>query len=341
MDISSVKKILGGLPGKKVAVFGDYALDKYIHYDGSILELGRETGLPAHQVTHIRTFPGAAGTVCANLTALGFGRVSCFGITGDDGEGYELRRGLAALGCDTEHLLTADRLTNTFLKPLDENMREDSRYDYRTRTPVPKRMITELIRRLAEHVNGFDAVMTVDQFDIQREGLFPKYGVRLLSDLAANRPNTVFFADSRMRIGGFEHFIVKCNHLEAGQIAGVPPDNERLPDIGRMLSQLTGRPAFITCGGDGIMSFDGDCAYISPTIKPNGPIDIVGAGDAASAGIVAALCTGAAYETAAMFANITASVTIKKIGVTGTANPDEITAAAAHFAKAEPRRITP
>jgi sugar/nucleoside kinase (ribokinase family) len=55
-----------------------------------------------------------------------------------------------------------------------------------------------------------------------------------------------------------------------------------------------------------------------------GPVDTVGAGDAASAGLACALAGGANVEESAAFANIVASITIQQIGVTGTATPGQV-----------------
>ena len=63
-----------------------------------------------------------------------------------------------------------------------------------------------------------------------------------------------------------------------------------------------------------------------PAIPVEGPIDPVGAGDSASAGLVSALTCGAPLPEAAALANLVASVTVRKIGVTGTASPTEILA---------------
>ncbi len=66
----------------------------------------------------MRCSPGAAGTVVCNLAALGCGTLRAIGFTGDDGEAYELRKQLAALGCDMQHLhRVAARSTPTYLKP--------------------------------------------------------------------------------------------------------------------------------------------------------------------------------------------------------------------------------
>ena len=54
-------------------------------------------------------------------------------------------------------------------------------------------------------------------------------------------------------------------------------------------------------------------------------IDPVGAGDSVSAGLVATLCSQAkAPVEAAYVGNLVASITVTKIGTTGTASPAEI-----------------
>jgi len=52
--------------------------------------------------------------------------------------------------------------------------------------------------------------------------------------------------------------------------------------------------------------------------------DIVGAGDSVTAGIVLSLSSGASAVEAATIGNIVASITITKLGVTGTATPKEV-----------------
>ena len=111
-------ELIGRFRSLEIAVLGDFFLDKYLDVDPSLAEVSVETGKTAHQVVAIRRSPGAAGTVVCNLAALGAGRIQTIGFTGDDGEAYELRRELAALGCCDEHLhCDPTRLTPTYLKP--------------------------------------------------------------------------------------------------------------------------------------------------------------------------------------------------------------------------------
>ena len=55
----------------RVAVVGDFFLDKYLEIDPALDESSLETGKTAYQVASIRKNPGAAGTVVCNLAALG------------------------------------------------------------------------------------------------------------------------------------------------------------------------------------------------------------------------------------------------------------------------------
>ena len=57
-----------------------------------------------------------------------------------------------------------------------------------------------------------------------------------------------------------------------------------------------------------------------------GEIDVVGAGDSVSANLAAALAAGATVPEALELANAAASVVIHKLGTTGTANREELSA---------------
>ena len=68
---------------------------------------------------------------------------------------------------------------------------------------------------------------------------------------------------------------------------------------------------------------DGVTAH-SPALPVQGEIDIVGAGDAVTASLAAALAGGAQLSEALDLANAAASVVIHKLGTTGTASVEEM-----------------
>ncbi len=71
MNAERFQAITGRYPGLKIAVVGDYFLDRYLEIDPAKAETSIETGLPVHNVTGVRSQPGAAGTILNNLVALG------------------------------------------------------------------------------------------------------------------------------------------------------------------------------------------------------------------------------------------------------------------------------
>src|ERR1700744_853625 len=114
-----VEHILATIPNRTVVLLGDLSLDRYLDIDAARDEPSVETGLTAYQVTRVRSYPGALGTVINNLAALGVGRIVPIAIIGDDGEGYELRQALKQLpAVDQNGLVIApDRRTPTYTKP--------------------------------------------------------------------------------------------------------------------------------------------------------------------------------------------------------------------------------
>ena len=95
-------------------------------------------------------------------------------------------------------------------------------------------------------------------------------------------------------------------------------------EVASRLCLLTEKPVFLTMGEDGILVAEGDSVTHVLAMRAPAEIDIVGAGDSATAGIVCALSTGATPIEAAALGNLCASVTIRKLGTTGTAAPDEL-----------------
>ena len=61
-----------------------------------------------------------------------------------------------------------------------------------------------------------------------------------------------------------------------------------------------------------------------PAFPVTGPIDIVGAGDASTAGIVLGLTLGLTPEEAAALGCCVSSITIQQLGVTGTATVPQV-----------------
>lgn len=332
MDEARLAELLDGFPKVRIAVVGDFFLDKWLLIDRSLDEASLETGLTAYQVTGKRIAPGAAGTVTNNLSALGIGEICAVGFAGDDGEGYELIQGLNATGVKTGYLhRTKDVFTPTYTKPLfmkEPYPEETNRLDIRNRRATPAAIEDIVIENLREAAGDVDAVIALDQVIEENTGVVTARVREALAELGGARPELIVYADSRAHTTDFKNVIVKCNHLEA--INAIYPrwegaaDEETVKKCALSMAQRTGRQVFVTWGENGIIAVKGGEAVKVPTIRVDGPIDIVGAGDSATAGIVCALCCGASAEEAALIANLAASITIQQIGTTGTASREAI-----------------
>ncbi len=116
---------------------------------------------------------------------------------------------------------------------------------------------------------------------------------------------------------------IKVNNFEARQIVG---GTEEIPlsDVATRLYEKNRRPVVITRGEKGMLVCDKDGWYEVPTIRIEGPIDVVGAGDSVTASMTAALCAGASLQEAALLGNVTASLIVEQIGTTGTATRAEV-----------------
>ena len=339
-----LENLLSRFAGLSVLVIGDFFLDKYLVIDPDLDEPSLETGLDAHQVVDRRCMPGAAGTVTSNLRALGVGNLHALGVTGDDGEGYELRQGLAATGVRLDGLIESpDRVTPTYIKPMNrtpDGERESNRIDLQNRTSTPSALEDRIIEYLRDMAPVMDGLVVLDQVGPRNTGVVTDRVREAICDMGRTHPEKVILADSRERIGEFRHVIRKGNRSEIRQAASDRTDrSEKSKRTGRShaagwgqalfergldASEGTSRPVFVTLGEDGLLVIDDDGCRHLPGIRVPGPVDTVGAGDTVTAGIVSALGAGATLDEAGLVGNLAASVTVRQHGVTGTASPGQL-----------------
>jgi bifunctional ADP-heptose synthase (sugar kinase/adenylyltransferase) len=332
VDAERLQELLRRFPACRIAVLGDFFLDKYLDLDAALSEASLETGKPAHQVVSVRRSPGAAGTVVNNLATLGAGRIHAIGFTGDDGEGYDLRKALRERGCDIAGVLTvSDRFTPTYLKPRDVRDRglsgERERFDTKNRLPLPADDQDRVIAHLEKLLPEIDATIVLDQVEEPECGIVTGRVREGVEALALRHPGTIFWADSRRRIGLFRSVIVKVNAAEAvHQVFGEGADGADEALQARAVSELrqrTGRPVFVTAGRRGIWVTDPVPSFV-PAVRVEEPTDPTGAGDSATAGAVLSLCAGATPSEAALVANLVASITVQQLATTGTAAPAQL-----------------
>jgi rfaE bifunctional protein kinase chain/domain len=317
----------------RVVVLGDYCLDRYLEIDPALQEVSIETGLPVHNVTRVRAQPGAAGTILNNLVALGVGDILPIGFSGDDGEGFELRRALSSMnGVRMDHfLMSAERRTFTYCKPLVlEKGRapvELNRLDSKNWTPTPGILEDQIASHLRQATATADAVIVLDQVDKADTGVVTKRVLAELAKIQASRPGLLILADSRRGLADFPMVTFKMNAAELAALTQTKAalSLENIHETAAGLARKNGRAVFVSLSERGILGAarDGKTEHV-PILPIRGEIDIVGAGDAVSANLAAALGAGATLRESLELANAAASVVIHKLGTTGTASVSEL-----------------
>lgn len=347
MQLERLNELIERFSRLRIAVVGDFSLDKLLHLDPTLVERSENSGRIVHQVVGIRTSPSAAGTVVNNLASLGAGDLHVYGIIGDDGEGYELCQNLRKLRCTTEGLLRCpDFRTPAVIRPLDLSSDgwtgRHPRYDIHNRVPIPEEAIDRLSHNLLQILPVVDAVIIMDQSDHPDTGVVTPRLREELSRLAVTHPNVVFWADSRRYARHFENITIKPNEFEAvGRFRPIAGDEVRLTDLKAVLPRLrgeTGAPVYITFGERGILVSD-PRGQLVPAIRLQGLLDPTGAGDTATAGMVLASAAGASTVETALVGNLVAAATIKQVGTAGVATSDQLRDGLRQWQEQNPRGV--
>lgn len=333
MNLERFQAITGQYRKLRIAVLGDFCLDRYLEIDPARTETSLETGLPVYNVVNVRPQPGGAGTIVNNLSALGIGTILPIGFVGNDGEGFELWNALEHVPSVqlTHFLRTTQRRTFTYCKPLvmkpGSAPVELNRLDSKNWSATSPELEQQLTRQLRDAVKTVDALIVLDQVDLENTGVVTRTVLETIRDVLGEKPSLPILADSRRGLCGYPPVIFKMNASELSSLTGAG-HNLTIEQIGKAaaeLAQKNGQRVFVSLSERGILGATpkGEVCHI-PTLPVRGEIDIVGAGDAVSANLACAMAAGATLAEALELANTAASVVVHKLGTTGTAKLSEL-----------------
>lgn len=322
--------LLAKISRGRVAVFGDFCLDAYWLIDSDESECSVETGLPVRRARRQRYSLGGAGNVVANLADLGVGEVRAVGLIGDDLFGRQMLDLMARHGVDTQGVLAcqSDWQTFVYAKPHIGDT-EHNRIDFGAFNEITPASMDAMAEQLARAADRSDVVILNQQIP---RGLSIEPMIERINAVIASHPHCRFIADSRHRGERYRGASLKLNSHEAARLCGRPRgQDERVSHdecvvMARQLQHASGQSVFITRGDNGMVIATGRSVDSVPGIQIIERIDPVGAGDTVISALAAALAVGADEVTAARLANIAASITVRKIQVTGTAAPEEVRA---------------
>ena len=328
MDRDRLIEILNRIGGVKIGLIGDICLDVYWRADMRKSELSRETPHYPLPVIEERMSPGGGANAAANMAALEPKRVEVFGAVGSDWRGRELTRLLKELGLGLSGIVCdVSCVTNAYIKPLRKGFSdviyEDPRLDFTSYDSISSYVEDKLIAALDSAAADLDILCVSDQMPF---GVITKRVREHICGLARGGLRVV--ADSRCNIAEFAGCTIKPNELEGANAVGLDPAGlyniEDFARTAKILVEKIHGDVFMTLGDRGSLFVGERQAWHIPGHSISGAIDICGAGDSSLSGFGLSLAAGAKPWEAARIAGLCSEVTIRQIGVTGTASREQI-----------------
>jgi D-glycero-beta-D-manno-heptose-7-phosphate kinase len=324
-----LEEIIHNIKSISVLLIGDLCLDVYWIADMTKSELSRETPHFPLPVISERMSPGGGGNVAANIATLKPLNIKVLGAVGNDWRGEMLLRKLNESGIDTEGVVVSDKITtNAYCKPIRKGISsveyEDPRIDFSNYEPFPTELEEKLLSQLENAAATADVVCVSDQFDF---GCITPAIREKINTLGSK--GKLIIVDSRNSINKYKNVILKPNEIEGFKAAY----NKDLPknilfdefiNSAKLLANNNQSNVCMTLGKNGCVYTDSKSVMHVPAYDVSPPIDFCGAGDTFLSAFSCALATNVKPWEAASFANLAAEVAIKKLGMTGTANADEI-----------------
>jgi D-glycero-beta-D-manno-heptose-7-phosphate kinase len=329
ISMEKLEEILYKIGKIHVALIGDICLDVYWQADMTKSELSRET--PHFPLPIVKEWmsPGGGGNAAANIAALGPEGIKILGVVGRDWRGDALVKKLQEAGINTDSIVLSEKaVTNAYCKPIRQGIShigyEDPRLDFNNYETLPCEDEAKLMELLCQCAGDVDVICISDQ--LQYGCITPIIREKIIS-LAKEGLRVV--VDSRDRIGLYNGVILKPNEVEGMRAVDVEMKAEklRLEDYvatAKILAERNKSKVCMTLGPKGCVYIDSGRTVHIPSYEVSPPIDICGAGDTFLSAFSCAVAAGAEPWEAASFANMAADVTIKKVGITGTASPEGI-----------------
>jgi len=310
MPASRITDILAHARGKRVAVVGDYMLDR--HIIGSVRRISPEAPVPVVEIEDERSSLGGAGNVVANLASLGIKPV-VFGACGKDSARGLMREHLEAFSCDCSGLLELeDRRTTEKIRVIAHDQHV-VRVDRETVKPFDRDEATALLNRLESTLPTLDAVILQDY----NKGVLTEEIIIRVLDRCRSR-NLPVAVDPK-----FDNFalyrgahLFKPNLREAERALGLKIADESSLDlaIAKLLELLSPDVLMLTRGEKGMTICSGGGRTTIPTHALD-VADVSGAGDTVISTFVACELGGATVIEAATLANLAAGIVCEQVGV--------------------------
>ncbi len=317
-------KTVTNLGSPKVLVVGDFMLDVYIY--GDALRISPEAPVPVLKVTKNEYRCGGAGSVAADIAALG-GIPFCLGVIGDDQNSEILKQKLTEIGADITGLIQAANhptISKQRLIGLAQHIHRQQliRMDHEPTEPLADEVNETMLQTYKDKLASADIVCLQD-YD---KGLLSPALCQEMIQLARQADKKVLVdpsltSDYSKYLGAT---VITPNRKETSAAVGFEITNAETSAKAaeELARKLKLQAVVITLDKEGAYLRTEDISQIIPT-RGRSVYDVTGAGDMVLATLAISLAAGCDYETAVQLSNITGGIEVEKFG-TATVTIEEI-----------------
>ena len=309
---STLKNIITSIQSKKVLVVGDIMLDKYVF--GCVDRISPEAPIPIVSIENTKLLEGGAGNVIKNLNSLNI-KTAFISLIGNDASGKILKARLKKLK-NIEYALLQDNNRKTTLKT---RYIANGQQLFRTDEETVSSLDSALKKKVLQYFKLF-----IKQSDIV---IFSDYGKALfiedsfcqkLIKLATKQKKKVIVDPKGDNFAKYKgSFFITPNAKEAYNATYIEPRNNNLAEkCGKyIIEKKWSKNVLLTRGENGLSLIERNNTY---HLKSNAQevFDVTGAGDTVIALFSAALAVTDNHTESAYFANLGASIAVKKLGTT-------------------------
>ena len=292
-----------------VLVIGDVMLDRYVY--GQVARISPEAPVPILSVEREIAYPGGAGNVVRNLTAVG-AAVALVSVVGDDLAGSDLTGLVGGQPGVEPWLLVQGGRTTTLKTRLVAGGHHLLRTDREVTTPIHPRLADRMIS-IASDAMAATGVTVLS--DYQKGLLAGDVAGRLIA--AAHALGRKVIVDPKgsdyARYAGAD--VVIPNRRDLAEGAGLPVEDEAsVIAAARALRERHGFGAvLVTEGSAGMTLVDATTARHFPAEAAE-VYDVSGAGDTVTAVLAAGLAVKLDLPLAVRLANLAAGIVVGKVG---------------------------
>lgn len=304
------------IKNKKVLVFGDFMVDKYII--GSVNRISPEAPVPVIKVDKENYKLGGAGNVINNLISLGT-NVRVLGCIGDDLAGNFIYNTFLNNNVDVMFLKKLPGIRTIQKTRIVSKKQQFIRVDDEEVKDLPDEYLEYVEKNISEILKDIDCVIISDY---AKGSVSYKY-TKILIDNAKKMKISIIVDPKGTNYSKYSGAtLCTPNMKEFQEIVGKVDTEEDIEKLGRnLIKKLNMDYLVLTRSEDGI-SLITEKKKIDFPAKEKEVIDVSGAGDTVVATIAILLAIGIDIKEICSLANVSASVVISKFG-TSTLTLDE------------------